>query len=99
MGWTFSLDGSELAEDDLTAGQLEELFLLVNSEIAHSEGVIGRGPFGHCPVCRVAIGVLALEARGIPMDAAAVTIRELPATELGEAFLAPAILQAVSEAT
>ncbi len=98
MGWTFSLDGVELEEEDLTAGQLEHLFLLVNSEIRHVEAEIGAGPFGHCPVCRVAIGSVALGTRGIPADAAALTIREVLATELAEAFVEPAI-RAVSEAS
>ncbi len=99
MGWTFALDGVELAEEDLTAGQLEHLFLLINSEIVHTEAIIGSGPFGHCPVCRVAIGVVALEAKGIPIDVAVATVRELPSTELAEAFIDPAILQVVSEAS
>lgn len=91
MGWTFSLDGVELAEEDLTAGQLERLFLLVNSEITHTEDLIGQGAFAHCPVCRVAIGTVALGTQGIPIDAASATIREVSASELAEAFLPSAI--------
>lgn len=88
MGWNFSLDGVELAEEDLTAGQLEALFLLVNSELVHNEAVIGAGPFGHCPVCRVAIGALALaSATGLGFEGAGELIRSLGSLELAEAFV------------
>ena len=99
MGWTFSLDDVDLNEDDLTAGQLEHLFLMVNSEIAHPEMTIGAGLFGHCPVCRVAIGTLALEAAGIPTDIAVSTVRSVSALALGEAFVPPAIRRAADEVT
>lgn len=89
MGWRFSLDGVELAEDDLTAGQLADLYVIVNAAVVHSEMQIGVGPFAHCPVCRVAIGALAMTvaAPGLGLGDAADLVREVPAGELAEAFV------------
>lgn len=67
MDWTCTVRGSTLREDELTNGEHEGLFLLVNSGIPHTEAQISPA---HCPTCRNAILIVALGRAGIPIEAA-----------------------------
>lgn len=58
--WTCTIDGQTMTDDDLNAGQWEQLYLLVNNGLPHDEQDIRPG---HCPTCRNAIVVSTLVLR------------------------------------
>lgn len=85
MGWIYERDGHRLAEDDLTVGEWEHIFILVNGMgVPHSEVDIDPR---HCPVCRSAIAIQAALNAGIPsVPVAAALLVDLPRGALPRAF-------------
>jgi hypothetical protein len=85
MGWIYERDGHRLAEDDLTTGEWEHLYILVNRlGVPHRE--IDISPL-HCPVCRSAIAIQAALKAGVPsVEAAAALLVDLPRGALPAAF-------------
>lgn len=85
MGWIYERDGHRLVEDDLTTGEWEHLYLLVNRlGLPHTELEIH--PL-HCPTCRSAIAIQAALAAGVPtIEAAAGMLVDLPRGALPNAF-------------
>lgn len=62
MHWKLTLDGASIDESQITAGEWEYIFLLVNRlGLPHEEREIRPT---HCPTCRNAIAVAVLVARG-----------------------------------
>lgn len=80
--WVFGLDGVTLVEESLTAGQHEQIFLLINASMMHGELDISPT---HCPVCRTAIAVQAFR-QSLPLDGAIVYVANVLASELVDAF-------------
>lgn len=85
MGWIYERDGHRLVEDDLTTGEWEHLYILVNRlGIPHRE--VDIDPL-HCPVCRSAIAIQAALNAGIPnIETAAALLVDLPRGALPSAF-------------
>ena len=85
MGWVYERDGHRQVEDDLTTGEWEHLYLLVNRlGLPHTELEID--PL-HCPTCRSAIAVHAALMAGVPsIEAAAALLVDLPRGALPAAF-------------
>lgn len=85
MGWIYERDGHHLAETDLTVGEWEHIYILVNRlGVPHSE--VDIDPL-HCPVCRSAIAIQAALNAGIPnIEVAAALLVDLPRGALPRAF-------------
>lgn len=85
MGWIYERDGHRLVEADLTVGEWEHIFILVNRMgVVHGE--LDIDPL-HCPVCRSAIAIQAALNAGIPtIEAAAMLLVDLPRGVLPGAF-------------
>lgn len=82
--WVCTLVTPSLDEDELTAGQQEQIFLLANSGLPHNEMWIHPA---HCPSCRNAIAVVALCAAGEQLEVAATQVRGMLAVDLLDSFV------------
>lgn len=80
MGWTFL---EEAAEESLTAGEWEQVYLFVNQAgLPHAERFIDPA---HCPTCRNAIAAV-LVARETDQESAIEAVTSMPAVALIDAF-------------
>lgn len=79
MGWTVRVGSHVLAEETMTAGQHAAVWLVVAADLPHDEGEIGPT---HCPVCRNALGVVALVSGGVDLDSAVAKVHAMGRDEL-----------------
>lgn len=83
-GWTCTIGGANVAEEDLLAAEWETAWLLASIVVPHEEREISPA---HCPVCRSALAtVVAARATDDLADAAAL-VAMMRASELVASFL------------